>query len=93
MLIHLCVCRMDSLDFSEDEIQEQLAVLGYRNIPQHRLREFKRGVHHRAPSPQSVPYHTECICHLSQRVIGDIFMFICVGITYHSGLTPNYSLN
>ncbi|XP_059903071.1 centriolar and ciliogenesis-associated protein HYLS1 isoform X2 [Gadus macrocephalus] len=33
---------MDSLDFSEDEIQEQLAVLGYRNIPQHRLREFKR---------------------------------------------------
>ncbi|XP_026160000.1 hydrolethalus syndrome protein 1 homolog [Mastacembelus armatus] len=33
---------MDNLDFSEEEIQEQLAVLGYKNIPQHRLREFKR---------------------------------------------------
>ncbi|XP_051239637.1 centriolar and ciliogenesis-associated protein HYSL1 isoform X2 [Dicentrarchus labrax] len=33
---------MDNLDFSEEEIQEQLAALGYRNIPQHRLREFKR---------------------------------------------------
>ncbi|CAL8333075.1 unnamed protein product [Lota lota] len=33
---------MDTLDFSENEIQDQLAVLGYRNIPQHRLREFKR---------------------------------------------------
>ncbi|KAM4611781.1 centriolar and ciliogenesis-associated protein HYSL1 [Polymixia lowei] len=33
---------MDNLDFSEEEIQEQLAILGYRNIPKHRLREFKR---------------------------------------------------
>lgn len=34
---------MDSLDFSEEEIQEQLVLLGYRNIPKHRLREFKKG--------------------------------------------------
>ncbi|KAG7274981.1 hypothetical protein CRUP_001074 [Coryphaenoides rupestris] len=33
---------MDLLDFSEEEIQEQLAVLGYRNIPKHKLGEFKR---------------------------------------------------
>lgn len=34
---------MENLDFSEEEIQEQLAVLGYTNIPKQRLREFKRG--------------------------------------------------
>ena len=34
---------MDALDFSEEEIQEQLAILGYRNIPKHRLHEFKQG--------------------------------------------------
>lgn len=34
---------MESLDFSEEEIQQQLAALGYRNIPKERLREFKRG--------------------------------------------------
>uniref|UniRef100_A0A3Q2VPT0 HYLS1 centriolar and ciliogenesis associated n=1 Tax=Haplochromis burtoni TaxID=8153 RepID=A0A3Q2VPT0_HAPBU len=33
---------MDNLDFSEEEIQEQLALLGYKNIPKHRLREFKQ---------------------------------------------------
>ncbi|XP_041959791.1 hydrolethalus syndrome protein 1 isoform X2 [Alosa sapidissima] len=33
---------MDLLDFSEEEIQEQLSALGYTNIPKHRLREFKR---------------------------------------------------
>ncbi|XP_008282465.1 hydrolethalus syndrome protein 1 [Stegastes partitus] len=33
---------MDKLDFSEEEIQEQLAILGYKNIPQHRLLEFKQ---------------------------------------------------
>ncbi|XP_016143571.1 hydrolethalus syndrome protein 1 homolog [Sinocyclocheilus grahami] len=33
---------MESLDFSEEEIQQQLAALGYRNIPKQRLREFKR---------------------------------------------------
>ncbi|XP_061583464.1 centriolar and ciliogenesis-associated protein HYLS1 [Cololabis saira] len=33
---------MDNLDFSEDEIQEQLAVLGYKNISKHRLLEFKQ---------------------------------------------------
>lgn len=34
---------MDNLDFSEEEIQEQLTILGYKNIPKHRLREFKQG--------------------------------------------------
>lgn len=34
---------MDCMDFSEEEIREQLALLGYRNIPKHRLQEFKRG--------------------------------------------------
>lgn len=33
---------MDNLDFTEEEIQEQLALLGYKNIPKHRLHEFKR---------------------------------------------------
>ncbi|KAJ8284519.1 hypothetical protein COCON_G00033690 [Conger conger] len=33
---------MEILDFSEDEIERQLAVLGYTNIPKHRLHEFKR---------------------------------------------------
>uniref|UniRef100_A0A1A8G1J0 Hydrolethalus syndrome 1 n=3 Tax=Nothobranchius korthausae TaxID=1143690 RepID=A0A1A8G1J0_9TELE len=33
---------MDNLDFSEEEIKEQLALLGYQNIPKHRLLEFKR---------------------------------------------------
>ncbi|KAG7327710.1 hypothetical protein KOW79_009316 [Hemibagrus wyckioides] len=33
---------MEDLDFSEEEIQEQLAALGYGNIPKQRLREFKR---------------------------------------------------
>ncbi|CAJ1054140.1 hydrolethalus syndrome protein 1 homolog isoform X2 [Xyrichtys novacula] len=33
---------MDSLDFTEEEIREQLALLGYKNIPKHRLQEFKQ---------------------------------------------------
>ncbi|XP_068177188.1 dentin sialophosphoprotein [Antennarius striatus] len=33
---------MDNLDFSEGEIREQLAILGYEHIPDYRLREFKR---------------------------------------------------
>ncbi|KAM9314026.1 centriolar and ciliogenesis-associated protein HYLS1 [Pholidichthys leucotaenia] len=33
---------MDNLDFSEEEIEEQLAILGYRNIPKHRLVQFKQ---------------------------------------------------
>ncbi|KAL3066338.1 hypothetical protein OYC64_016318 [Pagothenia borchgrevinki] len=55
---------MDHLDFSEEEIQHQLAALGYKNIPKHRLREFKQDldelVRHGkwktlAPSPQMNP--------------------------------------
>lgn len=34
---------MDNLDFTEDEIQDQLLLLGYENIPKHRLSEFKKG--------------------------------------------------
>ncbi|KAI5101826.1 hydrolethalus syndrome protein 1-like isoform X2 [Silurus meridionalis] len=41
---------MENFDFSEEEIQEQLAVLGYTNIPKQRLHEFKRDldllIHH-----------------------------------------------
>ncbi|KAF5909920.1 hydrolethalus syndrome protein 1 [Clarias magur] len=41
---------MENLDFSEEEIQEQLALLGYENITKQRLREFKRDldllIHH-----------------------------------------------
>ncbi|CAL8329043.1 unnamed protein product [Merluccius merluccius] len=33
---------LDPLDFSLEEIQDQLAALGYRSIPDHRLRDFKR---------------------------------------------------
>ncbi|XP_038144088.1 hydrolethalus syndrome protein 1 homolog isoform X3 [Cyprinodon tularosa] len=33
---------MENLDFSEEEIQQQLAALGYKNIPKHRLLEFKQ---------------------------------------------------
>ncbi|XP_054635336.1 centriolar and ciliogenesis-associated protein HYLS1 isoform X4 [Dunckerocampus dactyliophorus] len=33
---------MDKLDFSEEEIKEQLAVLGYTNVPEDRLRQFKQ---------------------------------------------------
>lgn len=34
---------MDLLDFSEEEIQEQLSALGFINLPKHRLQEFKKG--------------------------------------------------
>lgn len=37
---------MDNIDFTEDEIQEQLELLGYKNIPKHRLSEFKKGLFH-----------------------------------------------
>ncbi|XP_049577265.1 centriolar and ciliogenesis-associated protein HYLS1 isoform X4 [Syngnathus scovelli] len=33
---------MDNLDFSEEEIQQQLVLLGYTDVPKHRLREFKQ---------------------------------------------------
>lgn len=33
---------MDNLNFSEEEIEEQLGLLGYKNIPKHRLFEFKQ---------------------------------------------------
>ena len=34
---------MENLDFSEEEVEQQLAALGYANITKERLREFKRG--------------------------------------------------
>lgn len=34
---------MDNLDFSEQEIEEQLEILGYKNIPKHRLHMLKQG--------------------------------------------------
>ncbi|KAM8841773.1 uncharacterized protein hyls1 [Synchiropus picturatus] len=33
---------MEALQFSEEEIQDQLAALGYKNIPRHRLHEVKQ---------------------------------------------------
>ncbi len=33
----------DSINFTEQEIQEELARLGYRNVPHEKLREFKKG--------------------------------------------------
>lgn len=33
---------MDSLEFSEEEIQQQLELLGYKNIPKEKLQEFKK---------------------------------------------------
>jgi hypothetical protein len=34
---------MDNMTFSDQEIEEELARLGYTNIPQDKLREFQRG--------------------------------------------------
>lgn len=48
---------MDNLDFSEEEIQEQLTILGYKNIPKHRLREFKKGWTLKHPLSLSNYYH------------------------------------
>ncbi len=36
--------QMDDLGFTEAEIREQLEILGYRNVSDSRLREFKRGM-------------------------------------------------
>ncbi|XP_061687186.1 centriolar and ciliogenesis-associated protein HYLS1 [Syngnathoides biaculeatus] len=33
---------MDNLDFSEEEIQQQLELLGHTNVPRHKLQEFKQ---------------------------------------------------
>lgn len=35
---------MDEFDFTQDEIREQLEILGYRNVPTERLQEFKKGI-------------------------------------------------
>lgn len=37
---------MDDVDFTEDEIEEQLQLLGYKNIPKHKLSQFKKGLSH-----------------------------------------------
>ncbi|XP_066552530.1 centriolar and ciliogenesis-associated protein HYSL1 isoform X3 [Amia ocellicauda] len=49
---------MDDLDFTEEEIEQQLAVLGYSNIPRPRLHEFRRDLvqliqHERSKSQSS----------------------------------------
>lgn len=33
----------DDLDFTDDEIRDELSKLGYRSIPRERLQEFKKG--------------------------------------------------
>jgi len=35
----------DNLEFTDDEIREELAKLGYQNVPEARLAEFKKGLH------------------------------------------------
>ncbi|XP_014863177.1 PREDICTED: hydrolethalus syndrome protein 1 [Poecilia mexicana] len=57
---------MDNLDFSEEEIQQQLAILGYKTIPKHRLLEFKQdldelirhGQWKNLASPRHISIHT-----------------------------------
>jgi hypothetical protein len=34
----------DSLEFTDDEIREELGKLGYQNVPDSRLDEFKKGM-------------------------------------------------
>lgn len=34
---------MDELNFTEDEVREGLAQLGYYNVPTERIKEFKKG--------------------------------------------------
>ena len=38
-----CDSEMDELDFTEDEVREGLAQLGYYNVPAERIQEFKKG--------------------------------------------------
>jgi len=33
----------DSLEFTDDEIRDELSKLGYDNVPDRRLEEFKKG--------------------------------------------------
>lgn len=35
--------KMDELNFTEDEVREGLAQLGYYNVPTERIKEFKKG--------------------------------------------------
>ncbi|KAI1896572.1 hypothetical protein AGOR_G00096150 [Albula goreensis] len=54
---------MESLDFSEDEIEHQLALLGYNNIPKRRLQEFKQDLdqlirHERSQSQSSSEWNS-----------------------------------
>lgn len=48
---------MDNIDFTEDEIQEQLVLLGYKNIPKHRLSEFKKGLFPLCLCPLWLSFH------------------------------------
>ena len=38
-----CISNMTDLEFTEDDIQRQLEILGYRNVPRHRLAQFAKG--------------------------------------------------
>ena len=35
----------DSLDFTDDEIREELSKLGYTHVPEPKLEEFKKGIY------------------------------------------------
>uniref|UniRef100_A0A3B5LVD2 HYLS1 centriolar and ciliogenesis associated n=1 Tax=Xiphophorus couchianus TaxID=32473 RepID=A0A3B5LVD2_9TELE len=64
---------MDNLDFSEEEIQQQLAILGYKTIPKHRLLEFKQdldelirhGQWKNLASPTPISIHAQAAASLS----------------------------
>lgn len=44
---------MDEFDFTEDEIRDQLEVLGYKDVPNERLMEFKRDLEQLVKSERS----------------------------------------
>ncbi|XP_048457197.1 hydrolethalus syndrome protein 1 homolog [Rhincodon typus] len=49
---------MAGLDFTDQDVREQLDLLGYRNVPEHQLREFRKDLeelirHERSKSQSS----------------------------------------
>lgn len=54
---------MDNLEFSEEEIQQQLELLGYKNISKEKLQEFKKG------TKQKRRVHLRRKCHNNYNVL------------------------
>lgn len=68
---------MENLDFTEDEIQDQLVLLGYENIPKHKLSEFKKGWFY---------FYLSTLCFLSfhSTLSKMIIIFAVLAISYKS---------